>query len=339
MPNGGDFSARLKALLAQRGWSAADAARETGLSAATIARYLRGGKPSADSLLRLARTFDVDPWTLYGAPSAQLTALAEEWSDDDPPRWSYSKLADYLRCPAYFYFRHVAEVEGQVDADTVIGGAVHAGIEQVLRAKAGLPAEDPAEAVAGKVMTEAPYLAPNDDGTPVDPDALTKEATKLVQVYAEQVAPTFEPVAVEQRLEADIAGVKVTAVLDVVDSEGRVRDTKTSKRKPAQTDLDESLQATIYDIAFTQHFGQPPKGVVFDYLLRRQNGSVDVATFPARERTDADRNRLARTLEGVVNAVEKGVFYPNPQNKFGCARCPFRAECYEHYGTPLTASA
>src|SRR5690606_28174556 len=126
------------------------------------------------------------------------------------------------------------------------------------------------------------YLVPDDDGTVPDPDAIARESLKIVEVYENQVAPTFEPVAVEQRLEADIAGVKVSAVVDVIDAGGHVRDTKTSKRKPNQDDLDESLQATIYDIAFTQHYGHPPKGVVFDYLLRRKNGGIDVATLPVR---------------------------------------------------------
>lgn len=330
------FGQTLQTLMKQNGWSPADLAKRTGLSTATITRYLRGGKPSADSLLRLSRTLGIDPWTLYGAPSARLAALAEEWSDDDRPRWSYSKLADYLRCPAFYYFRHVAALEVPSDPDTVIGSAAHAGIEQVLRARAGMDAEDPQAAVIGRVQEEAPYLAPDDEGNLPDPEALARESWQIVQVYQDQIATTFEPVAVEQRMEATIAGVRVTCVLDVIDSEGRIRDTKTSKRKPTQTDLDENLQATMYDIAFTQNYGQPPKGMVFDYLLRRKSG-IEAMSFPVRERTDADRNRLTRIVEEVVQAAESGRFYPNPLNKYGCGRCPFRDACYEEFGGGLPA--
>lgn len=324
---------RLRAAREKKGWTEADLARAAGLDVRAIKEYEKGTRaPSAPTLLALAGALGVSPDRLWPTAATYLGDFAEGIAEPQPrERWSVSKLTTYLICPAKYYFQYVAEVpeETPTTPEAVLGSAVHAGIEALNRNRMGEVGQNPAEAMRMSLDANLPHVAPDPEtGEGPDRDALLTEANRLFTLYATEIAPKFIPAAVEQRTEVEIAGVPFTAVLDVVTQDGWIRDTKTSKRRPSQDDIDNNLQATVYTLAYRGLAGEDPQGVAFDYLIRTKTPTAE--TYPTT-RSQKDFDRLARIVEGVTEAVERRVFYPNPNSRFGCAGCQFRDLCRETF--------
>src|SRR5690606_24288335 len=257
--------------------------------------------------------------------------FAQAAAPQEPPRWSISKVYDYLRCPALYFFRHVSNIEIQetVSVDLAIGSAVHRGVEALLKNRMGQEGGDPEKAIQASLELDAPHLEPADEGEePPALDDLRQESVQLLKLYAENIAPAFKPIAVEQRVEFELGGTLFTAVLDTITEDYTVRDLKTSRRRPSESDIAENIQATAYSRGFRALTGEPAKSVTFDYLIRKKKPE---AVSIESQRDAKDEARLERIVEGVVRAVDQGHFYPNPTNKFGCKGCPYNAICKETF--------
>jgi transcriptional regulator with XRE-family HTH domain len=69
------FAATVKQLMAERGWSASELARQAGLGTDNISRYLSAKYvPGAKHLAKMAEAFGVQPAELYGSPADECTA-------------------------------------------------------------------------------------------------------------------------------------------------------------------------------------------------------------------------------------------------------------------------
>lgn len=330
-PESGFNAAKFKKLRDERGWSNRDVARHTGIHPSTISAYLRGTRsPGAKQLMLLADAFNVDPRQFWETPAQKLADFAQAAAPQEPPRWSISKVHDYLRCPALYFFRHVSNIEIQtVSVDLAIGSAVHRGVEALLKNRMGQEGGDPEKAIQASLELDAPHLEPADEGEePPALDDLRQESVQLLKLYAENIAPAFKPIAVEQRVEFELGGTLFTAVIDTITEDYTVRDLKTSRRRPSESDIAENIQATAYSRGFRALTGEPAKSVTFDYLIRKKKPE---AVSIESQRDAKDEARLERIVEGVVRAVDQGHFYPNPTNKFGCKGCPYNAICKETF--------
>lgn len=323
---------RLRQIRQARGWTVGDLARAAGVTGAAVYAWERGVRgPSAGSLLSLAGALGVAPDALWPTATTYLGEMAASLGSGGRETWSVSKLTAYLMCPARYYFQYVV---GQSDEqphspESALGHAVHSGIERLHRSRLGEPGPTVADATRRALAKDLAYVVSDPGaGEPPDAIALAAEAETLVTLYAGEIAPQFEPALVEQRTEVVVGGVPFTAVLDVITSDGWVRDTKTARRRPSENDITGSLQATVYTLAYQSLAGEPSQGVAFDYLIRNK---TPVAQTYATARGRPDFDRLARIVEGVTEAATRGRYYPNPQSKFGCAGCPFRAQCHDTF--------
>ena len=328
-----DFAARLRGTMAQEHLSVRQLAAATGISAASIRRYMRGTEPRGRHLIALTDALGMDPHVLLGTPDALLGEFAQEASHDTEPNWSPSRIQDYLRCPALYWFRHVAPSEKEpASPEAALGHAVHRAIEVLYQ---GAPLAQAAQQIPLDLAAELEGTRPplNGDEEPPDPEALAEEGRAMLALYAREVAARVNPVVVEQRVEVRAGDATLTVVVDVISADGMVRDTKTTKRKPSVGDLDSNLQATALSMAYRELLGEPERGIAFDYLIRRgpdRHGPrppeyLELTTA----RNGADYDRFKRIVEGVMQAAARGNFYPNPVNKFGCRGCSFRERCNE----------
>ncbi|MDI3297569.1 MAG: PD-(D/E)XK nuclease family protein [Bacillota bacterium] len=329
----------LRSLRERRGLTAAELARRAGVSVASLRAWEAGHRsPSAGALLRLAEALAVDPREILPTPSWRLGRLSEEMSDDPAETWSPSKLSDWLRCPAFFKFRHIDRLPTVPNTvETAIGRAVHKAAEAALLALApdaapeGAAApEKPEAAIASEIalaVTEG--VEPDEDGGEPDPAAMRDEAKALHALWQAEIAPKLgKPVAVEQRVEVEIAGVRLTVIPDMITDDGWVRDLKTTRRKPSQADVDENLQATAESLAYRELLGEAEEGVAFDFIVRtRKPYAMTLETT----RGPRDHDRLARIVAAAAESVASGRYWPNPANRFGCASCPYRDVCRETF--------
>ena len=100
-------------------------------------------------------------------------------------------------------------------------------------------------------------------------------------------------------------------------------------RPPSEADIAEDPQATAESLAYRRLYGEPERGIVFDYLLRHKRGPVHVPMPTAR--TERDHARLCRIVGGVADAVAREAFYPNADTKYGCRSCPFFEACRQTF--------
>lgn len=148
----------------------------------------------------------------------------------DCPRRAASKLFRPAILAAGFVLRDLASSIG-----ASVGTAVHAGAAMALKHKAlhgDLGSESDAnDRVVETLREEAAPGVQYDRETP-ELNTAEQQALRMTRVYRQSVAPSIEPILVEERLEAELRpGLVLTGQSDVIAREpGKVRDLKTGKK-------------------------------------------------------------------------------------------------------------
>jgi hypothetical protein len=160
-----------------------------------------------------------------------------------------SALSGYADCPrrsAARMFRQEIEAAGFQLGRTIrgigaaIGTAVHRGAEIALAEKAhsgrlppiGVTEDAAIETLRDQIAGEIEYEGPA--GVTQTKAQAEIQSRQMTRAYHRAIAPTVDPIQVEQRLEAEIApGVILSGQADLVAREpGAVRDLKTGARPP-----------------------------------------------------------------------------------------------------------
>jgi len=170
-------------------------------------------------------------------------------------------------------------------------------------------------------------------------DATTGEAVArrmLVVLYRER-EPEMEIVGVEQPFDVPLIDLDTGEVLDRAlvgtldllerDAAGGlvVVDLKTSARKYSDLQVEASLQLSVYSYA-TQMNGladEQDLRLRFDVLTKTKQPEL-CRYWTTRDR--AANVRLFRLAAEVLQAIEAGVFHPNPG--WQCKDCQFRSQCW-----------
>ena len=199
----------------------------------------------------------------------------------------------------------------------VVGKAVHSGIEhnfrQKIESRCDLPMEEMLAAVTASFEGERP-----DAEFDTDPGKEKDRAVTLARLYHEEVAPSIQPVAVEQRAEIEFEGQPYTYLgfIDLIDEDGVIRDTKTTGRTPPENTADNNLQLISYAMLYRTLTGQEESGVALDYLVSTKTPKI--ARFQTQV-TQHDIERLLRLIQMVDKGIREEIFFPNP-NCWDCSK-------------------
>jgi PD-(D/E)XK nuclease superfamily len=272
-----------------------------------------------------------------------------------------SSLAGYTDCPrrsaARIFWREITAAGFRLrklptSIGAIIGTAVHAGAAHVLGEKAAtgrLPYRTRAidcsrEALANGVNSgEVQFDAPNGP-TQTFRDAVD-QTTRMAGVYHDTIAPTINPIIVEERFEADVGGgVVLSGQPDLICREpGRIRDLKTGQRMPASF----APQLGAYSLVVRSH-GYPIESAAIDYVKRvrpskPQPAPVTVEAAIAHAETAAAN--ILRMITTDINTFRNGdpyrrilpgdvwSFAANPSSVLCSAKwCPAHSTefCHEH---------
>lgn len=265
--------------------------------------------------------------------------------------WSPSRLNMLYRCGEQFRRRYV---EGEIlppDLGLLRGRATHKSVEVNLRGRmengSYLSKEEAQDAGADALsdcLGEDYELgaAYKDLGKDKALGHVKDEVVGLSGLHAEKVAPTIEPVAVEERIEVPaIPGCSpLLGVVDIIDNNDVIRDTKTTQKSPSKDAADNSTQLTFYEMIFAEKHGQPSGGQALDYLIRTPSkGDLKVVT-QTTSRTDDDLNVLWKRLEVADKMVGAEVFLPTAEDNWACSTrfCGYARTCPYFRGKdrPLT---
>ena len=200
----------------------------------------------------------------------------------------------------------------------VVGTATHAAIETNYRQKIetgqDLPIDDVVDAFSSSYDLE---IMDADDDDEEDVGEAKDQGVALTKIYQEQVAPVVQPVLVEEQIQAEINGIPYSGFLDVTDHNNRIRDTKTTARKPVGDAY--KLSMTGYAILFRHKTETGETGITLDYLIRTKKPYY----LPVEGGTvnDGEISRFTGILEGVSSSIGAGSFPPNGLVSGACGWC------------------
>jgi DNA helicase-2/ATP-dependent DNA helicase PcrA len=235
---------------------------------------------------------------------------------------SYGQISDYLDCPTKYRYAHVIRIPTPASHQMAYGRALHAAVQAYHRRQ-----------LAGASMTRDELLAELDAAwesvgflTRQHEEARKAAAREaLERFWDEQQREPARPVAVEQEFSVLLGRDRVRGRYDRVDREadGRVviTDYKSSDvRDPATAGrrARESLQLSIYALAYESQHGQLPDELALHFL---ESGLVG-RSAPAPKRL----SKAAEQVTAVSEGIRAGDFAPNP-SPMRCGFCPFREIC------------
>jgi hypothetical protein len=206
----------------------------------------------------------------------------------------------------------------------VIGTATHAAIETNYRQKVGtgqdMPLADVLDAFSDSYDLE---IMDVDEYGDEDIGEAKDQGAALTTIYQEQVAPVVQPVLVEEQIQAEINGIPYSGFLDVTDHNNRIRDTKTTGKRPIGDAY--KLSMTGYAVLFRHYSASIESGITLDYLIRTkkpyylpiEGGTVD----------DGEIRRFAGVLGGVSGGISAGSFPPNGLVNGSCSWCGYADLC------------
>jgi DNA helicase-2/ATP-dependent DNA helicase PcrA len=241
---------------------------------------------------------------------------------DRPLTLSYGQVTDYLECPARYRYAHAIRIPTPASHQMAYGRALHAAVQAFHRRQmAGRPTTlDELYAELDAAWESVGYLTRQHEEAR---RAAAREA--LQRFWNEQQSDPARPVAVEQEFAVLLGRDRLRGRYDRVDrdADGRVtitdyksadvRDPATASRRAR-----DSLQLSIYALAYEGQHGRPPDELALHFL---ESGIVG--------RSASSPKRLAKATEQVraaADGIRAGEFDANP-SPMRCGFCPFREIC------------
>lgn len=223
-----------------------------------------------------------------------------------------------------------------------VGIAVHKSVEANLRKKmeTGRPLQaGEAETVAydhlDNMFETAEMMFSDDEAADLKGTmgAALDQAVALSRLHYAQVAPSIDPVALEEPFVIELANypIDLAGRKDIRVKDGSLRDTKTSGKTPAETD-GWTPQMAMYSLSEKIERKALPPRVSLDFLIKTKTPKV--VTLTTEKPTEAMIQPLLRRVERateIIDAVKSGkqAFAPAQANDWVCTSrfCGFAQSC------------
>jgi len=256
-------------------------------------------------------------------------------------RLSISRLNMLSRCPQQYEHRYVRGIVAPPGVALIVGKGTHRASASDLLAKmdsGSLLSGDEVKAIAAdatKREWDAQEVALDDDEKAQGAEAVKGEAVDrsvtLATLYHEDIAPAIEPTAIEQGFTLPLpSGDELVGYIDL-NTETRIRDTKTTGKSPEPEAADKSLQLTGYIWADWELSGRHAiKGGALDHLVSLKKPK---AVTQETTRTPQDFDALHSRLDYAGQTIRAGLFAPCDPGQWCCSPkwcgywnvCPFGA--------------
>lgn len=240
---------------------------------------------------------------------------------------SPSQISQFLNCPAKWMFRYLLDLKDQGTAATALGTAFHETIAYNFRQKRETACDLP--------LAECLEFFQNALGRQLEPVRLQKNehpmellelGETIIAKYIEEAAPSIQPAAVESRVSGVIGGVKVSGYVDLLDTEGRLIDSKSSTKPIKGIAHDHRLQLTSYAMITPAASG----ACRLDTVTKGKTVSLVQKSFTV---TEKDRQYAEVIYPMVQDSIREGIFLPRRSSSL-CSRryCGYWTVCEKEYG-------
>jgi CRISPR/Cas system-associated exonuclease Cas4 (RecB family) len=245
--------------------------------------------------------------------------------------FSGSSVQTFMRCQRQWEFAYVYELKRPPSVRMILGTAAHAAEEVNFKQKLVTKEDIPLEAaldVFSDAFDSAVIEAEPDPEDKESPGQAKDSGIATLSVYHETVAPPIEPLFVEHEGLVHVNDIPYSYTIDLVDTKGRVRDHKYTKRRP-QSSADYRLSMIGYALGYREETGKKEADVVLDYMVRTK----DPYHWPVASSgpvPDAAINSFANILELVNAAVMEGRFLPTGLTNHACSWCGYNDICPDY---------
>ncbi len=239
---------------------------------------------------------------------------------------SFRQVDDYQACPLKYKYTHILRVPLLRDHRVVYGAAVHAGAMEYNRRRARGQAVGPEDLIRAfeRVWVSDGFISREHE------DRRLAEGRAVLRAFFDyQAASGTVPTMVESKFSFQTGDTRVRGRWDRVDvrsagGETVVIDFKTSDvrtQKDADRRSRESLQLSIYGLAYVRQYGAVPDRLELHFLSPR--GVLVGRSSPAPERLEEAETEIAAASEGIRQAR----FAATPDYYRACRYCAFASIC------------
>jgi RecB family exonuclease len=250
------------------------------------------------------------------------------------PLLSASSVTTFLRCGMQWYYGYVAAVKSPPSLKQARGVAVHKAVEVNMRQKITTRVDMPIDDVADAYATEFDVLSDDIESDRHEIGDYKDSGIKLTRLHTKTIAPEIQPVWVEQPVQFKINDIPFSGQVDLLDDESRIRDTKTTARKPTADSY--ILNMTGYALSYRQITGTIETDTVLDYLVATKQPYY-LPIMAGGPVSDEEIVRFANIVESVAFAIKAGRFVPNGLASGACSWCGYKNICpaYQRRGTTV----
>ncbi|MBU4141222.1 MAG: ATP-dependent helicase [Candidatus Omnitrophica bacterium] len=256
------------------------------------------------------------------APKALSPAIQEKAiSDDELLSLSFRKIDDYLTCPLKYKYVHILRIPIMRHHSVVYGNAVHKAISNFYQARINKRNFDSGDLINS---FQSAWVNEGFLSRAHEEQRLGQGRVTLKRFYEREKDKTA-PAYVEQEFSFVLGNDKVLGRWDRIDRtpEGTVIiDFKTSdivkKQKQADKRVKESLQLSIYALAYNIIKGELPARVEFHF--------VDTGLVGCGRRTAGDLEKSRELIREVSVGIRAREFPPRPKYS-ACKYCAYGEVC------------
>jgi hypothetical protein len=245
----------------------------------------------------------------------------------NPVVLSGSSLAAFNRCAQQWAFENIERRPHGQSVRQVIGVATHSAAETNFSRKIETENDEPLDVILDVYSTSFDSEITNVE-KPEEPIGKGKDAgVGLVKVFHRDVAPPIKPLWVERSIQYEIDGIPFSGYIDLVDktdSGMRVRDLKTTARKPNAPAY--TSQMIGYALGYRQATGETEVDVVLDFLVRRKLPGYEPIAWGGPI-SNAAISGFAREVRTTSDMIAAGLFPTTGVVNHMCGTCPFIDIC------------
>jgi hypothetical protein len=250
---------------------------------------------------------------------------------------SDSKGNSFLRCGQAYYYAYHERIKIK-PSWAIRGRSSHAAEEANYRQKMdthvdmslGDVQEIAANTFDNELKNGKEEVLWGDDEKPGD---VKDQVVDGVTVYHLNIAPAVQPVMVEEKVETTLPwGTPIMGVMDVVDQNTAIRDTKHAAYAPRDGETWYGTQPGLYGWYYREATGEIPR-FFYDYVVlgRKNARNPEVKAITIEAEVNEQRINLAlrrlKAVEGSIRAAMKSGDFPANPSPFNCNGCGYRKIC------------
>ena len=250
-------------------------------------------------------------------------------------RTSYSNIECFRNCPLKYKYQNIDKIKAPKNIDALFGSSIHASLKFMFQRGPLYPTLD--EIINFfRTIWEQKKL-------PMDADALDssaetvyyKEGISLLEKFYKNNPPwNFNVADMESRFEFEIEDEKtgekhiVSGTMDRIDKNAddsfEIIDYKTKRKMPAQKEIDNDLQMSIYQLGLIKrwpHINASKIKLSFYFLKHGEK----ISTSRTMEQIEETRKFILDTIRDISEKTKTGEFPPYPSPL--CDWCEYKQMC------------